>query len=154
MRERKSLSSLVSNGMRAVTIDGRTADFDGLLRPGDRVDVLLSSGSVDANGTTQTLLQNLLVLSVGGTTQKDEPGAHTYSRGAAVSLSATAEQTQILTEATRRGKLTLTLRNSDDITILEGMTEVGARELKARSAAMPAAVEAPLASKPGVRNGK
>ncbi|HXK18797.1 MAG TPA: Flp pilus assembly protein CpaB, partial [Polyangiaceae bacterium] len=36
------LSGLVQNGMRAVPLDMRQADFDGLLRPGDRVDVLFS----------------------------------------------------------------------------------------------------------------
>ncbi|MGC4068887.1 MAG: Flp pilus assembly protein CpaB [Polyangiaceae bacterium] len=130
LAERRQLSGLVSNGMRAIAIDGRAADFDGLLRPGDRVDVLLSmGGSVDSSGATYTLLQNLLVLSVGGTTLRSDGTDKTYSRGATVTLSASVEQAQVLTEAMRRGKLTLTLRNTEDITIVEGIAETGAKDL-------------------------
>jgi pilus assembly protein CpaB len=133
LRERKQLSGLVTNGMRAITMDGRAANFDGLLRPGDHVDVLLSLGDAETAGTTQTLLQNMLVLSVGGTTERTDGDSRTYSRGASVTLSATASQAQVLTEAMRRGKLTLTLRNGEDITILEGIAETSAQDLKARN---------------------
>jgi len=133
--ERRVLSGLVSNGMRAIAIDGRAADFDGLLRPSDRVDVLLSLGSQnESTGTTLTLLQNLLVLAVGGTTQKADVNERTYGRGSTVTVSATAEQAQVLTEAMRRGKLTLTLRNSDDITLIEGIAETTAKDLTTRNA--------------------
>jgi pilus assembly protein CpaB len=134
LRERKQLSGLVSNGMRAITMDGRAANFDGLLRPGDHVDVLLSLSDGETAGTTQTLLQNMLVLSVGGTTERTDGDSKTYSRGASVTLSATVAQAQVLTEAMRRGKLTLTLRNGEDITILEGISETTAQDLKARNA--------------------
>lgn len=128
--ERRQLSGLISNGMRAISIDGRAADFDGLLRPGDHVDILLSLGNqADANGATHTLLQNLLVLSVGGTTQRNDANERTYSRGATVTVSTSVEQAQVLTEAMRRGKLTLTLRNSDDITIVEGIAETSSKDL-------------------------
>lgn len=131
--ERRQLSGLVANGMRALSIDGRAADFDGLLRPGDRVDVLLSLGGNDSGGSTLTLLQNLLVLSVGGTTERNDANARTYGRGATVTISATLEQAQVLTEAMRRGKLTLTLRNADDITLVEGITETSGKDLSARN---------------------
>jgi Flp pilus assembly protein CpaB len=148
-RERKFLSSLVTNGMRAIAVDGRAADFDGLLRPGDRVDVLLSTGAQsEAPGSTLTLLQNLLVLSVGGTTQRGDSNEKTYGRGSTVTLGATAEQAQVLTEAMRRGKLTLTLRNSDDVTLIEGIAETTAKDLvtrnnRAAAALSPAPKEAP-----------
>jgi pilus assembly protein CpaB len=125
------LSGLVQNGMRAVSIDSRTADFDGLLRPGDRVDVLFSTGTKEDNGgSTVTLLQNLLVLSVGGNITRAEDGANAgVSRGVSVSLSATLEQAQLLTHAAQRGRLALTLRNSDDIRLIEGVQETGAKDL-------------------------
>lgn len=127
--EHKQLSAVVANGMRAISIEGRAADFDGLLRPGDRVDVLLSQAAGDFGGATITLLQSLLVLSVGGTLERSDGNARTYSRGATVTVSTTVEQAQVLTEAMRRGKLTLTLRNTDDITLVEGITETSAKEL-------------------------
>jgi pilus assembly protein CpaB len=151
----KQLSGLVANGMRAIAIDGRAADFDGLLRPGDRVDVLLSlGGQNEVNGSTLTLLQNLLVLSVGGTTQSGDANEKTYGRGATVTVSSTVEQAQVLTEAIRRGNLTLTLRNSNDITLVEGIAETSSKELSARSnqALRPAAV-LPVAPAPAIANG-
>jgi pilus assembly protein CpaB len=150
--ERKQLSGLVANGMRAISIEGRAADFDGLLRPGDRVDVLLSIGGGDSGSSTLTLLQNILVLSVGGTTERSDPNARTYTRGATVTLSSTLEQAQVLTEALRRGKLTLTLRNTDDITLVEGITETSGKDLGSRNsplgrAAAPASTHTPVATK-------
>lgn len=130
------LSGLVQNGLRAVTVDARSADFDGLLRPGDRVDVLFTTPSKDAEGgVTTTLLQNLLVLSVGGdlgkrdTASKDDTGA--AGRTGSVTLSATLEQSQLLTQAKERGKLGLTLRNPDDIQLVEGVPETSAKDVMA-----------------------
>jgi pilus assembly protein CpaB len=140
--ERKQLSGLVANGMRAISMDGRAADFDGLLRPGDRVDVLLSTGSNESGGSTLTLLQNILVLSVGGTTERSDANVRTYSRGATVTVSSTIEQAQVLTEAMRRGKLTLTLRNTDDITLVEGITETSGKDLSARSSQLGRSIPA------------
>lgn len=124
------LSGLVQNGMRAVPLDLRSADFDGLLRPGDRVDVLFSTGTKGEEGATQTLLQNLLVLSVGGTLGGDNESA-AAARGS-LTLSATIEQAQILTQAQLRGRLGLTLRNTDDLTLAEGLPETTSRDLLPR----------------------
>ena len=125
------LSGLVQQGMRAVAIDSRSADFEGLLRPGDRVDVLFSAEGKDESSTV-TLLQNVLVLSVGGETVRveDEQGRKSLARGGSVTVSGTVEQAQLVTQAQKRGRLTLTLRNSDDITIVEGVPETTARDLR------------------------
>lgn len=124
------LSGLIQQGSRAVAIDSRVADFDGLLRPGDRVDVLLTTGGKD-DGSTLTLLQNLLVLSVGGTTVRgdDIAGSKVTYRGGSVTVSATLEQAQLLTQAQQRGRLTLTLRSSGDIELVEGLAEITAKDL-------------------------
>lgn len=118
------LSGLVQHGMRAVAIDSRSADFDGLLRPGDHVDVLFTGGGKGEHSSTVTLLQNLLVLSVGANIVRAEAdAANTSSRSGTVTLSATVEQAQTLTQAQLRGRLTLTIRNSDDVTIVDTMPE-------------------------------
>ncbi|HKY34859.1 MAG TPA: Flp pilus assembly protein CpaB [Polyangiaceae bacterium] len=123
------LAGLVQNGMRAVALDVRSADFDGLLRPGDRVDVVFTAGAKGDEGTTVTLLQNLLVLSVGGSIQRaDDAAATTTSRGS-VTVSANVEQAQVLTQAQQRGRLGLTLRNTEDITLVEGLPETTAKDL-------------------------
>jgi Flp pilus assembly protein CpaB len=46
-----------------------------------------------------------------------------------VTLSATVEQAQVLTQAQQRGRLSLTLRNSDDIALAEGLPETTSRDL-------------------------
>lgn len=129
------LSGLVQSGLRAVTIDAHSADFEGLLKPGDRVDVLFTTPSKEAEGVTTTLLQNLLVLSVGGDLGKRDDGSKDDSssggRSGSVTLSATLEQAQLLTQAKERGKLGLTLRNPDDIQLVEGVPETGSKDVLA-----------------------
>jgi pilus assembly protein CpaB len=113
------LSTLVERGMRAVAIDGgKAADFDGLLRPGDRVDVLFTPDKGAEQSATVTLLQNLLVLSVGGSMAKTSDGpSKLTSRGSIVTLSASVGDAQILTHAREQGRLSLTIRNADDIAL-------------------------------------
>jgi Flp pilus assembly protein CpaB len=120
----RQLSMLVQKGMRAVSINAKMSDFEGLLRPGDRVDLLFTPGQ--EGGATTTLLQNLLVLSVGANVGRaDEAPKERLSRGNSVTLSTTVEQAQIVTQAKDRGRLTLTLRNSSDITLVEAGPETG-----------------------------
>ncbi len=124
------LSGLVQQGMRALAIDARSADFDGLLRPGDRVDVLFTKGEKsDGGGATSTLLQNLLVLSVGGNIARADDDDASRGRGRSVTLSVTVEQAQLLTQAEQRGRLSLTLRNSEDIKIVEALPETAGNTL-------------------------
>jgi pilus assembly protein CpaB len=116
----RDLSTAVQEGKRAIALNGSNVTFDGLLRPGDRVDVLFTRGAGDE---TSTLMQNVLVLSVGGRIEVDDgPGgiAMRSSRGA-VTVSVSSEEGQLLTQAEQQGALTLVLRNPDDIAIVEGL---------------------------------
>lgn len=124
----RNLSSLIQQGMRAVALADHV-DFDGLLQPGDRVDVVFTRTDTQAgSNSTTTLLQNVMVMSVRGELGAgDEQTKRGY--GGAVILSATVEQAQILTEAQKHGHLTLTLRNPEDITLLESVTETTAKDL-------------------------
>ena len=126
----RMLSGLIQNGMRAVAIDGHAVDFEGLLRPGDRVDVVFTSNDKETgSGATMTLLQNLLVLSVGGDiARSDGQDRKGYAHGG-VTLSTTVEQAQVLTQAQQRGRLMLTLRNSEDIAVLESLPETTAKDV-------------------------
>ncbi len=124
------LSGLIKQGMRAVTLNGGEVDFGGLLRPGDRVDVLLSLGDGKADSSTRTLLQNLLVLSVGSNISRAGDTNGRIRSGGMVTLSTTVEAAQILAEARKRGQLSLSLRNDDDITILDGLPETTAASLE------------------------
>lgn len=136
----RDLSGLVRDGMRAITIEAdATASFGGLIRAGDRVDVLITldrrvtdgrvgsspDGSVER--VTVPMLQNLLVLAAGtnmGAPVRSTSGSSAgNSNIAQVTLSATLEQAQLLAFAARRGRITLTLRYVDDNRVYEGLTE-------------------------------
>ena len=124
-RERSSLSARIPPGMRAMSIEqsARKA-FGELLRPGDRVDVLLTRVKPGSEGRTVTipLLQNILVLAVGndlGATYAEVTGGrHDF-----VTLLLTVDQASLLAHAKQDGRLALTLRNESDIEISDGLLE-------------------------------
>jgi len=124
-RDRSSFSSRIPRGMRAMSVAGvgRRA-FSNLMRPGDRVDVLLTKAKPgpEAKVVTLPLLQNLLVLAVGisfGATDEEPSPIGSDS----VTLLVTIDQASLLAQARRDGALSLVLRNEDDLEINEGLTE-------------------------------
>jgi pilus assembly protein CpaB len=120
----RQLSSLVPEGMRALTLPLTDGTSEALLAPGDRVDVVLTGdtrANAEAPPGAETLAQGLLVLAVG-----DELGsvgqrhrAHP-SRASHVTLSVTPAQGALLAQAERRGPLQLFVRNPDDLALTEG----------------------------------
>lgn len=124
-RERVTLSSRVPKGMRAMTISRtESAAFAGLLRPGDRVDVLLTRAKPGAEQRVVTvpLLQNLLVLAVGDSVRPPNEAEATGRRDG-VNLLLTMEQAGLLAQAQRDGVIRLVLRNGDDLEIAENLGE-------------------------------
>jgi pilus assembly protein CpaB len=114
--ERRSLSSLVRAGKRAFTLPERDVSFDGLLCPGDRVDVLFTQATSD----TRTLLQNVLVLTVGDDLgDLGEPRPLPGRRSGRVTLSVGLEQAERLAACEGRGTLRLALRNPQDLALVE-----------------------------------
>ncbi len=111
----RRLSGLVAEGKRVIHVSAKGSSFDGLLQPGDRVDVLLTRS--DGNtATTTPLLENLLVLSVGGAlVDEDTPLRRGSVGGDAVGLSVSSSEALVLTEAESRGRLRLVLRNPSDV---------------------------------------
>ena len=144
---RRDLSSLVSTGMRAITVRADiTNSFGGLLRPGDRVDVLgtLSRTGGENDRVTIPLLQNVLVLAAGrdtgGEAQRQTvngtASGNTPVEISQITLSVSMEEAQLLTYAADRGGaggrhtgLTLVLRNPEDIAILEGVPETNIEDI-------------------------
>jgi Flp pilus assembly protein CpaB len=113
MQEGHTLSSLVRVGMRAFALPESEVSFEGMLRPGDRVDVLLSPS--DARTVAKTLLENVLVLTVGGKLGQDEVDAeHAAGR---VTLSVTPAQAELLAAHEEESTLRLALRNPQDIAL-------------------------------------
>lgn len=128
--EGRDLSTLVRTGMRAITIRADvSASFGGLLRPGDRVDVLLTMerGETHDDHVTIPLLQNLLVLASGRDTGAPlRPGERRRTNSGTVNqvtLSVTLEQAAVLALSQEQGRLTLILRNPEEVGVVENAPE-------------------------------
>ncbi len=128
----RNLSSLIRNGQRAITIraDASTS-FGGLIRPGDRVDVLLTLERASQDPITISLLQNLLVLAAGqdvGAEPRPGERRRTSPIGQ-VTLSADVEQAQLLAFSAERGRLTLVLRNPQDLDRIENLPDISTSDI-------------------------
>jgi len=130
MREDRSLAGMVQPGMVAVSISGTT--FDGLLGPGDRVDVVhvtsaQSKGLEMEDGTFRravTLLQSVLVLAVGSQMDRSKQLA-----GSTVTLLVSPEQAQLLILSKSNGSLQLVLRHPEDLAVREPVTAITTQDL-------------------------
>jgi pilus assembly protein CpaB len=126
------LSGKIPNKERAMSIPvNEVSGVSGLLRPGDRVDILgtfpISSkdevipeagGGKSVGYVTMTLLQNVTLLAVG----KEISGVRNGQSGRhggynTVTASVTIDEAELLTIAQTRGNLTLLLRREDDVEI-------------------------------------
>jgi pilus assembly protein CpaB len=108
-QEGRALAGLVRVGMRAFALPEQDLGFGGLLRPGDRVDVVFAP--VPSGPEAQVLISNALVLTVGGNLGQGEEGAQWGDR---VTLSVSPEQANLLTQREGLGRLRLALRNPED----------------------------------------
>jgi pilus assembly protein CpaB len=125
--DRRDLSSLVEPGMRAVTVRAKNGGSDRgneLVRPGDRVDVIVTTGERDQQ-TTLVLLQNVLVLAVGLDTGGD-PGDKRPNgpRDSLLTLSLTIREAELEALAAENGRLAVALRNPDDIRVVDGLPKL------------------------------
>ncbi len=112
------LAPIIPHGMRAcaVRVD-EVVGVAGFVLPGMRVDVLASGTPPNAQGgaqnvVTQTLLQNIQVLSAGTDYQKDATGKPQQVQ--VVNLLVTPEQAEMLSLASNSLKIQLVLRNPLD----------------------------------------
>lgn len=111
------LAATIRQGMRAcaVRVDD-VVGVAGFVRPGMRVDVLMSGTGPGANAgegpKVKTLLQNIEVLSAGTDIQKDNEGKPVQVQ--VVNLLVTPEQAEMLSLASNQTKIQLVLRNPLD----------------------------------------
>ena len=113
--QRGSLSSLVKDGMRAVTV--RVDDVRGVagfILPGDFVDVILIGDdfSIRHEGYSETLLQHVKVLAIDQLVSERQEHP-TVAK--AVTVEVTPEEAQKLLLASNVGKLSLVLRQPGDL---------------------------------------
>ena len=117
------LSTKVQKKARALTIEAsKTTAVGGWVRPNDHVDIIGTFKDPQTNESVAvTLLQNVIVLATGkitGTTNVNliPEAQREYNN---VSLLVLPEEAEILVLATEMGGLTLSLRNEDDVDVME-----------------------------------
>jgi pilus assembly protein CpaB len=110
--QRATLSSLVEDGMKAVTI--RVNDVEGVggfVLPGDRVDVVLTRQTDKDKASTEVVLQNTRVLAVD---QSADTSSDKATVAKAVTLEVTTDQAQRVWLASSVGNLSLLLRKAGE----------------------------------------
>lgn len=138
--ENRDLASLIQPGKRAVTVRASESGSDpagnGLVRPGDYVDVVVTLHDVGDGSSLSSvvLLQRVLVLAVGSETQVlgagDAPAAHAaYGSQRELTLSLKMEEVQLLSLARQRGTLSVALRGPADHKIVESIPDVALSSL-------------------------
>ncbi|MBK7861197.1 MAG: Flp pilus assembly protein CpaB [Archangiaceae bacterium] len=117
------LSTKVQKRARAVTVEaGKTAAVGGWVRPNDHVDVIGTFKDPQTNESVAvTLLQNVIVLATGkitGTTNVNliPEAQREYSN---ISLLVIPEEAEMVVLAQELGGLTMSLRNEDDVDVVE-----------------------------------
>jgi pilus assembly protein CpaB len=122
-RAAERLSSKVQKKARAITIEAKsTTAVGGWVRPNDHVDIIGTfKDPQTGEQVAVTLLQNVIVLATGkitGTTNINlvPEGQRDYNN---VSLLVIPEEAEILVLAQELGALTMSLRNEEDIDVLE-----------------------------------
>jgi pilus assembly protein CpaB len=135
--QKATLSALIEDGMRAVTI--RVNDVDGVagfVLPGDRVDVLMTRNA-DSGGTSDVVLQNIKVL---GVDQLADERAEKPTVAKAVTLEVDTVSAQKLALAGSAGNLSLVLRKAGD-TASEGNRRITITDIGSPSGGRPAATQ-------------
>lgn len=118
---RGGIGPLIPRGMRAFTIQTShvASNLAGFVLPGDRVDVLFTTGAVGRDdttggGSTTTLLQNIEVLAVQQHLEAPPENKSDPRQIRSVTLLARPDQVTKLDLAQNKGQLHLSLRNPED----------------------------------------
>jgi pilus assembly protein CpaB len=135
------LGPLIPPGMRAISVRvNDVVGVAGFVLPGMRVDVLVTGKPPDRPDTeTQTVLQNITVLSAGQTIQTD--GKSQPIVAPVVTLLVSPAEAEALTLANVEGHIQLVLRNSTD----QAMAATHGRKLHELYGSSPPAQAAPAA---------
>ncbi|MCO4768705.1 MAG: Flp pilus assembly protein CpaB [Deltaproteobacteria bacterium] len=124
--ELNKLSQRIPASLRglALRVDN-VSTFGGLLKPGDRVDIVVTWSTPDHVVETRTLLQNVAVAAVGGTMADGAQRAGSPPRGSragTVTVVVNAKEAEMLIFAEKQGEVTLTLHRDKDVSVAQGLT--------------------------------
>jgi len=136
------VAAVVKPGKRAVAVKGdKVIGLSGLVRPGNRVDVLVTlTHPKTKSEVTKLVLEDILVLATGAQIQKAESNGkgEETSPFDVYALEVTPEEGEKLALASAKGKLQFALRNATDT---ESVRTIGATIPKALSSLRPETLE-------------
>jgi pilus assembly protein CpaB len=136
------LPATIEPGKRAVSVQiSDVSAAGGLIQPRSRVDVLFTRSGSMTEAITTVILEDVIVLSIGRTTEVGQPSDPRTPRPAqqAATLLVTPEEAKKLELAKNQGKISLALRNPLDRSTLEDDTPATAFDLDPMIAARVAA---------------
>ncbi len=109
-------SATLKNGRRAMTFEVDTVNsVSGMLRPGDRIDLMLSQrGDTSQEEVTRTLLSNMVVLATDQNLKRRDERTGQEQSFSTVTLDLSPKDAQRLIVAKQAGRLTALLRHPDD----------------------------------------
>ncbi len=131
----RQVSQLVVPGKRAVAVrmTRMDASMGHLVRPGDYVDVVATIEDEDGRTSSTVLLQRVLVVAVGDTTERNTEGNETGERHRSgppsLTFSLDLEESQLLALAESKGDLSIAVRNGDDQRLVEDLPDLRAANL-------------------------
>jgi pilus assembly protein CpaB len=107
------VSAVVTPGKRAISVKGdKVLGISGFIKPGNRVDILVTLEHKKRKEITKIVLENVLVLATGKEIQENEKGKP--SPVDVYTMEVTPEEGEKLTLAASMGKLQFALRNVTD----------------------------------------
>lgn len=131
------LASLLSDGMRAVTVViSASHSGGGFLSPDDRVDVVHTKSRPDRSGAvsgkSRTLLRNVRILKIG---TPDVQGSPSFGKSKTATLEVLPEQVELLSAAESTGSISLALRPMSELGSdpMPAPVTVGAENVRSRS---------------------
>lgn len=126
-RAEVSLSHSIQPGFRATNIELESASFNGLLAPGDRVDIFFTAVREGVGRPTTVLLaQNVAIIS-DQSTMDQRANSSQWKRS--VTLSSTAFQAAAMKHASQAGQMFFAVRNREDDFLIEQLPYITAEDL-------------------------
>jgi pilus assembly protein CpaB len=112
-------STTIHKGLRVVTVAvNMTSVHSGMIRPGDRIDVLCTYTNRRPNSTeisrTKTVLEYIEVFAIDRNREGEGNETNKGAKAENLSVLVTPEQAHVLMLASNKGKLQMALRNSED----------------------------------------
>ncbi len=118
-------SNKIPNGYRSIAIEVESTSSVGYtIQASDRVD-LIATLNMKNQTQTLTLLENITVLAVGDEINNEQGQAYNT-----ITLLVKPKQANLITHALSHGKISIALRNPDDISVSDGPHVIRDKDLK------------------------